>query len=82
MTSLAAVAPQPIREEAKHYVIIQVDSFTRTRLGGNPCAVIFGADDMDDATMQAVAREMNLPVTSFVMDARKSSFRATSHTCL
>ncbi len=76
MTSASAMALHPISESARSYVVIQVDSFTRTRLGGNPCAVIFCIEDMDDATMQAVSREMNLPVTSFVLNPRKSNFRA------
>lgn len=76
MSSVTAMTIQPKDESTRSYVIIQVDSFTRTRLGGNPCAVIFCIDDMDDATMLAVAREMNLPVTSFVLAPRKSNFRA------
>jgi trans-2,3-dihydro-3-hydroxyanthranilate isomerase len=49
---------------------MQVDAFTDRPLGGNPCAILFDTDDLDDATMQAIAREMNLSETSFV---RKSS---------
>lgn len=55
---------------------MQVDAFTRRRLEGNPCAVVFDADGLDDATMLAVAREMNLAETSFVLSPRKSDFRA------
>lgn len=43
-----------------------VDAFTDRPLGGNPCAVIFDADPLDAATMQAIAREMNLSETAFV----------------
>ncbi len=43
-----------------------VDAFTDRPLGGNPCAVLFDADPLDAATMQAVAREMNLSETAFV----------------
>ncbi|HMQ31799.1 MAG TPA: PhzF family phenazine biosynthesis protein [Chloroflexaceae bacterium] len=43
-----------------------VDAFTDRPLGGNPCAVIFDADPLDAATMQALAREMNLSETAFV----------------
>jgi trans-2,3-dihydro-3-hydroxyanthranilate isomerase len=49
---------------------MQVDAFTDRPLGGNPCAILFDTDDLDEATMLAVAREMNLSETSFV---RKSS---------
>jgi trans-2,3-dihydro-3-hydroxyanthranilate isomerase len=43
-----------------------VDAFTDQPLGGNPCAVFFDADALDAATMQAIAREMNLSETAFV----------------
>lgn len=76
MTTAAAMSIHPMRESARRYRLMQVNSFTRTRLAGNSCAVIFGAQDMDDATMLAVAREMNLSVSSFVLTPRKSNFRA------
>ena len=44
-----------------------VDAFTTRPLHGNACAVVFDADDLDAATMQAVAREMNLSETAFVL---------------
>jgi trans-2,3-dihydro-3-hydroxyanthranilate isomerase len=44
----------------------QVDAFSDTPLEGNPCAVVFDADGLDEATMLAVAREMNLSETAFV----------------
>lgn len=47
-----------------------VDAFTERPLGGNPCAVIFDADTLDAATMQAIAREMNLSETAFVIGSR------------
>lgn len=42
----------------KSYPFYQVDAFTETKLGGNPCAVFLDADDMSDATMLAVAKEV------------------------
>jgi trans-2,3-dihydro-3-hydroxyanthranilate isomerase len=45
---------------------MQVDAFTDRPLCGNPCAILFETDDLDEATMQAIAREMNLSETSFV----------------
>ena len=44
----------------------QVDVFTEERFGGNPLAVFLDADELDDATMQKIAREMNLSETTFV----------------
>jgi trans-2,3-dihydro-3-hydroxyanthranilate isomerase len=36
-----------------------VDVFTQTRFGGNPLAVVLGADGLTTAQMQAIAREFN-----------------------
>jgi len=44
-----------------------LDVFTDQRFGGNPLAVVLGADALDTATMQTVAREFNLSETVFVM---------------
>ncbi|MDX1530256.1 MAG: PhzF family phenazine biosynthesis protein [Rhodothermales bacterium] len=49
------------------FPFMQVDAFTDRPLGGNPCAIVFDADALDAATMQAVAREMNLSETAFVL---------------
>jgi trans-2,3-dihydro-3-hydroxyanthranilate isomerase len=51
------------------FPFMQVDAFTDRPLGGNPCAIVFDADSLDDATMQAIAREMNLSETAFVVPA-------------
>lgn len=42
------------------YPFAQVDAFTTEPLGGNPCAIVFEADDLSTETMQAIAQEMNL----------------------
>lgn len=54
----------------------QVDAFTETPLGGNPCAVVFDADDLDDAARLAIAREMNLSETAFVVRSDVAEFGA------
>lgn len=46
---------------------VQVDAFTSRPLYGNPAAVVFDADDLDAATMQKIAREMNLSETVFIL---------------
>lgn len=51
---------------SRRLAFAQVDAFTTTPLEGNPCAVIFDADELDDATMLSIAREMNLSETAFV----------------
>ena len=47
-----------------------VDVFTDTQFGGNPLAVVFGAEGVDDATLQAIAIEFNYSETSFVLPPR------------
>ena len=56
------------------YPLMQVDAFTAQPLGGNPCAIVFNADDLDDATMLAIAREMNLSETAFVRRSQVADF--------
>jgi trans-2,3-dihydro-3-hydroxyanthranilate isomerase len=51
---------------ARELEIVWVDAFTTTPLAGNACAVVLDARGLDDATMQAIARETNLSETSFV----------------
>jgi trans-2,3-dihydro-3-hydroxyanthranilate isomerase len=58
------------------YSLFQVDAFTTRPLGGNPCAILFDCADLDDDTMQAIAREMNLSETSFVWRMDDGRFRA------
>lgn len=58
------------------YRTLLVDAFTRTPLTGNPCLVVIDADDMDAATMQAIAREANLSETAFLLESERADFRA------
>ncbi len=58
------------------YPFMQVDAFTQTRLGGNPCAILFDTEDLNASTMLAVAREMNLSETSFVRRSDVADFGA------
>jgi trans-2,3-dihydro-3-hydroxyanthranilate isomerase len=44
-----------------------LDVFTTARFTGNPLAVVFDADGLNSATMQAVAREFSHPETVFVL---------------
>jgi trans-2,3-dihydro-3-hydroxyanthranilate isomerase len=44
-----------------------VDVFTQTPLEGNALAVFLDARGIDDATMQKIARELNLSETTFVL---------------
>ncbi len=56
------------------YPFMQVDAFTTRPLTGNPCAVLLDADALDDQTMQAIAREMNLSETAFVRRSSVADF--------
>lgn len=56
------------------YPFMQIDAFTDRALEGNPCAIVFDADDLSAATMQAIAREMNLSETAFVRRSRLADF--------
>ena len=49
------------------YEFVQLDVFTQTPLTGNPLAVFTDARGLDDGEMQAVAREMNLSETTFIL---------------
>lgn len=53
----------------------QVDAFTNRPLEGNPCAIIYDADDLASDEMLAIAREMNLSETSFILKSNKADFR-------
>ena len=48
------------------------DVFTDTPFAGNPLAVVFDADALSDAQMQAIAREFNLSETVFIRSAVKT----------
>ncbi len=58
------------------YPFMQVDAFTERPLAGNPCAIIFEADTLNDAQMLAIAKEMNLSETSFVLKSSVADVRA------
>ena len=53
----------------KHYRV--VDVFTRQPLEGNALAVFPDGSGLADATMQKIAREMNLSETVFVLPATR-----------
>ena len=58
------------------YPFMQVDAFTDRPLGGNPCAILFDTDNLDDQTMLAIAKEMNLSETAFVRHSDLADFGA------
>jgi predicted PhzF superfamily epimerase YddE/YHI9 len=48
--------------------LFQVDAFTDQPFAGNPAAVCLLSEDRDDEWMQAVAAEMNLSETAFLLE--------------
>ena len=58
----------------RRYVV--VDVFTKHVFGGNPLAVILGAEGLTASQMQAVAREFNYSETTFVFPPREASHTA------
>jgi len=52
---------------SRSYEFVQLDVFTRTPLTGNPLAIFTDARGLSDQEMQALAREMNLSETTFIL---------------
>jgi trans-2,3-dihydro-3-hydroxyanthranilate isomerase len=59
-----------------NYSLYQVDAFTTSPLSGNPCAVVFDCANLDEDTMLAIAKEMNLSETAFVWRMDDGRFHA------
>lgn len=51
----------------RKFELIQLDVFTQTKLAGNQLAVFTDARGLSDAEMQALAKEMNLSETTFIL---------------
>ena len=51
----------------RSYEVVQLDVFTQTPLTGNALAIFTDARGLDDGEMQALAREMNLSETTFIL---------------
>ena len=49
------------------YEFVQLDVFTQMPLAGNPLAIFTGTRGLNDGEMQALAREMNLSETTFIL---------------
>ncbi len=55
--------------------VLILDAFTDQPFFGNPCGVVPDAEGLTDDQMQKIARELNLPETSFVSKSDKADFR-------
>lgn len=60
-------------QRKREFHFIQVDVFTNRPLSGNPLAVFPDAQGLDPGDMQAIAREMNLSETTFILEASSST---------
>jgi trans-2,3-dihydro-3-hydroxyanthranilate isomerase len=60
--------PEP--EKTMRLPYVTYDVFTDQAFAGNPLAVVFEADGLDDAVMQAIAAEFNLSETVFVTEPK------------
>jgi len=73
------IPPTPIIADPgmRQFRYYTCDVFTDRVFGGNPLAVLTDARGLDDATMQAIAREFNFSETTFVMppDDRRHTAR-------
>ena len=69
--STASLWPQYVQ-----FPFYWIDAFASKKLGGNPWAVVLGADSLSADEMQAFAKEMNLSETAFVVASRNADFAA------
>lgn len=60
----------------REYDYVLLDVFTEHRLQGNPLAVFPDADGICDREMQAIAGELNLSETVFLLESRTAAARA------
>jgi PhzF family phenazine biosynthesis protein len=63
---------------SSRHAFAQIDVFTTEPFAGNAAAVVLDADDLAPATMQTIAREMNLSETVFLLrpDRAGADYRA------
>ena len=61
---------------------VQVDVFTETAFGGNQLAVFLDCEDLDQATMETLAFEMNFSESTFVQKSRVKDCTARVRICI
>ena len=55
-----------------HYRILNVFTRNHERISGNPLCVFEDGTALDDATMQALARQFNLSETTFILPSNRA----------
>lgn len=63
----ASLANEEAQEHSRRYKFVQIDVFSSQRMEGNQLAVFTDARGLTDDEMLAIARETNLPETTFVI---------------
>lgn len=58
-----------------HYRLLNVFAIAGDRLSGNPLCVFEAARDLDERTMQALARQFNLSETTFILPSTRATAR-------
>src|SRR5438067_610952 len=66
----------------RELAFVQVDVFTERVFNGNPLAVFLDGRGLDDGEMQAIAREMNLSETTFVLPTTRADCAARDRTAV
>jgi trans-2,3-dihydro-3-hydroxyanthranilate isomerase len=61
-----------MKREPRRFPFVQLDVFSSQVFGGNPLAVFLDGRGLSDQEMQALAREMNLSETTFVLPREPS----------
>jgi PhzF family phenazine biosynthesis protein len=59
--------------------IFQIDAFTQEPFKGNPAAVCLLSHDYEDAILRAIAAEMNLSETAFVIPLDTEDLKTATH---
>src|SRR5512147_2380707 len=72
----ARATARPRTPTMRRYSFVTVDVFTDRRFGGNPLAVFTDARGLSDADMQALAAELNLSETTFVLPPENAAHTA------
>src|SRR5207344_1448414 len=62
-------------KEPRRFLFVQLDVFSSRPFEGNSLAVFPDARGLSDQQMQAVAREMNLSETTFILPREKATER-------
>lgn len=59
----------------RKYKFLTADAFTDRPFAGNPCAILPEAEGLSTEEMQAIANELNLSETAFVLPSDKAAIR-------